>query len=262
MPAAASEVDDARHEGVHFEFLVSPQRVLRDGDEIRQIEIQEMHLGEPDEHGRRRPDPIPDKKRRLPVDTVIVAVSQAPGWTGLETEQAGHQWLMTEDDGKLAENLWAGGDDRGPAIASMAVAQGRLAAEAAHAELSGERHDIAGPESKALQSGQVKHDLYRDAERVCRFRRPEREWLENAELEIDQTIGAEDARKEAVRCMSCGLCFDCEACFMYCNGAGFTRLEESAPGRYFALALDACEGCGKCIEVCPCGYLEVREQET
>jgi len=26
------------------------------------------------------------------------------------------------------------------------------------------------------------------------------------------------------------------------------------------LALEACEGCGKCIEICPCGYLEARDE--
>jgi ferredoxin len=35
------------------------------------------------------------------------------------------------------------------------------------------------------------------------------------------------------------------------------RLAEVGPGRYFSLALDACEECGKCIAVCPCGYLEL-----
>lgn len=262
MPAATSEVEDARQEGIRFELLVSPTQVLRTGNEIRQIEIQEMRLGEPDEQGRRRPEPIPGQKRRLPADTVIVAVSQAPGWTGLELEQDDHQWLMTEEDGKLADGLWAGGDDRGPAIASKAVAQGRLAAEAAHAELSGECHDIDRQDRSLLQSEQVKPDFYREQDRVCRVRRPREEWLDDADQEIVQTIGREDAHREAARCMSCGLCFDCEACFMYCNGAGFTRLEESRPGHYFALSLDACEGCGKCIEVCPCGYLEIREQEN
>jgi len=261
MPAASDEVKDARHEGVRFEFLVSPTRIIRDGDEVREIEVQEMRLGEPDTNGRRRADPIPGRKRRFGVDTVIVAVSQAPDWTGLDLEHTGHQWLMTEEDGKLAENLWAGGDDRGPAIAGKAVAQGRLAAEAAHAELCGERHDIERQDDRALQSGQVKHDFYRAQERVCRVRRPPEEWLDTEEPEIDQTLGHEQAQEEAARCMSCGLCFDCGACFMYCNGGGFTRLEESHPGHYFALSLDACEGCGKCIEVCPCGYLEIREPE-
>lgn len=53
-------------------------------------------------------------------------------------------------------------------------------------------------------------------------------------------------------------CFFCEQCFMYCNGAAFTRVEKTNPGNYFVMALDACEGCGKCIELCPCGYLDTR----
>jgi len=46
---------------------------------------------------------------------------------------------------------------------------------------------------------------------------------------------------------------------MYCNAIGFSPVKDAAPGRYYTLALDACEGCGKCIELCPCGYLEGRE---
>ena len=258
MPAAVHEVDDARREGVNFEYLVSPTQILRKMGEVWCIEIQEMRLGEPDEQGRRRPGPIPDQKRLLRADTVIVAVSQAPDWVGLGLEQEDRQWLLTEEDGRLAENIWAGGDDRGPAIASQAVAQGRLAAEAAHAELRGEPHDIEKREHHALQKGDVKADFYRDQERECGGRRPQEEWLDHAELEIDQTLAHEQAQKEAARCMSCGLCFDCEACFMYCNRGGFTRHEESRTGHYFTLSLDACEGCGKCIEVCPCGYLGAR----
>ena len=56
-----------------------------------------------------------------------------------------------------------------------------------------------------------------------------------------------------------GLCMDCQLCFMYCNAGGFTRIEKAGPGHYYALAFDACEGCGKCIELCPCGYLEPRD---
>lgn len=261
MPAAAHEVEDARREGVDFDFLVSPTQILREADTVRHIEVQEMRLGEPDEQGRRRPDPLPDRKRLLRADTVIVAVSQAPDWNGLGLEQDNHQWLMTEEDGRLAENIWAGGDDRGPAIASQAVAQGRLAAEAAHAELRGEPHDVDTREFGELRQGDVKADYYRNHERECAVRRPQEEWLDHAELEIDQTLAHEQAHKEAARCMSCGLCFDCEACFMYCNRGGFTRHEESRPGHYFTLLLDACEGCGKCIEVCPSGYLDFREHE-
>ena len=88
------------------------------------------------------------------------------------------------------------------------------------------------------------------------------EHLREIDGEIDQTLTYEQARQEAARCMSCGLCFDCQQCFMYCNQSGFTRIEKTRPGRYFAMALEACEGCGKCIEICPCGYLEPRDEDA
>ena len=261
MPAAAHEVEDARREGVRFRFLVSPTRIVREGVDIRHIELQTMRLGDADEQGRRRPVPIPDELQNLSVDTVIVAVSQAPDWHGIDVTDSGHRWLCTQEDGKLDDNIWAGGDDRGPGIAIQAIAQGRLAAEAAHAELRGEPHPRERPDRKAVGAGAVKTDYYRDEQRTYRLRRPQAEWLKHPELEIDRTMSHEQARKEAARCMSCGLCFDCQQCLMYCNANGFARNPEPAPGNYFTLELDACEGCSKCIEVCPCGYLDVREGE-
>jgi formate dehydrogenase major subunit len=259
MPAAAHEVEDARTEGVEFRFLVSPARVVRDGSKIQQLQIQEMRLAEADEQGRRRPVAIPGRTQEMPADTVIVAVAQAPDWESMGVLPGTQKWLHTREDGKLDKNIWAGGDDRGPSIASKAIAQGRLAAESAHAELRGQEKPRASNVGKAVRSGAVKTDFYCEQQRAEIRRRSQKERLSDPESEIDQTISYAEARQEAARCMSCGLCFDCQQCFMYCNGAGFTRIEETRPGNYFALALDACEGCGKCIEVCPCGYLEARE---
>lgn len=259
MPAAADEIQDARTEGIEFRFLVSPTRVIREGGAIKGIELQAMRLGDTDEQGRRRPVPIPGNIDELSADTVIVAVSQAPDWHGMETLRDAHKWLRTEEDGKLEDNIWAGGDDRGPGIASQAIAQGRLAAEAAHAELRGEPRPGDARTRSAVRPDAVKADYYVDRQRTSAPRRPQEEWLAEPELEIDQTISDEQACREAARCMSCGMCFDCQQCFMYCNAGGFTRIEATRPGHYFALALDACEGCGKCIEICPCGYLESRD---
>ena len=259
MPAASHEVEDARREGVGIRFLAAPTRIVREGTEITRVEVQEMRLGEADEQGRRRPVPIDGRLQELQADTVIVAVSQAPDWDGMNPMLRADKWLHTAEDGKLDKDIWAGGDDRGPSIAGKAIAQGRFAAESAHAELRGRSPADMKVVREAVRDGAVKIDFYPEQQRAENSRRSQEEWLSIPEKEIEQTISYEQASEEAARCMSCGLCFDCQQCFMYCNNAGFTRIEETRPGNYFALALEACEGCGKCIEVCPCGYLETRD---
>ncbi len=259
MPAAVHEVDDAKTEGVEFRFLLAPTRIESENDLVEYVEVQQMRLGEPDEQGRRRPLPVPGAVEEIAADRVIVAVAQEPDWHGMEDVAAVVGESAAGTAGKLGDRLWTGGDNCGAGIAGAAIAQGRLAAEAAHAEICGRPvQEWVRPES--VIPGSVRSDYYNARAPLHRPRRHEDEWLADPEAEINRTIGYEQAFEEAKRCMSCGLCFDCQQCFMYCNGAGFTRLEETGPGRYFALALDACEGCGKCIEICPCGYLEAREE--
>ena len=258
MPAVARQVADARREGVEFRFLASPLSILRKGGAIRSIVIQSMRLGEADEQGRPRPVPISGKTEVLAVDMLIVAVSQSADWHGMESLRGDQAWLKTRHDGRLDDDLWAGGDDRGPGIASKAIAQGRLAAEAACAELRGETLPSSAVTKPALPPDAVKIDYYAAGRAPVYPRRPETGWLSEPQQEIERTLSCEQACAEANRCMSCGLCFDCEQCFMYCNAGSFARVETTRPGHYYALALDACEGCGKCIELCPCGYLEAR----
>ena len=259
MPAEKHEIRDAEAEGVRFEFLCTPGRVLRNDTGVAGVEVQRMRLGERGEDGRPNPVPVPGDTFTLEVDTILAAVSQEPGWRGLGEAGEGNGWLRTEDDGRLANDLWAGGDDRGAGIASRAVAQGRLAAEAAHAQLRGEPSPKQASARPTLDPAALKMDYYDERPGAASSLDDTRSWLARPERAIDRALTGEQAYREAARCMSCGLCFGCQQCFMYCNAGGFTRIEEPAPGRYYALALDACEGCGKCIEICPCGYLESRE---
>jgi formate dehydrogenase major subunit len=259
MPAIAAEVEDARAEGVEFQFLVAPTRIVREDGTVRFIEVQAMRLGEPDEAGRRRPVPLPGSRQRLAADLVIVAVSQAPDLCGMEDLAGLQDWLDTGEDGKLDGDVWAGGDSRAIGIASKAIFQGRLAAESAHAELRGLPRPIEQLSRRALPEGAVKTDFYASQDRAAISRELPQDCLANPDAEIARTLSYEQARDEAARCMSCGLCFGCQMCFMYCNRDGFSQIDQTSPGHYFAMSLDACEGCGKCIEICPCGYLEPRE---
>ena len=77
MPAYEHEVELARHEGVEIRFLTSPVAIVGD-DRVEGVRCAEMRLGDPDESGRRRPEPVPDSEFVIAVDTVVKAIGQRP----------------------------------------------------------------------------------------------------------------------------------------------------------------------------------------
>lgn len=253
IPAIASEVDHALAEGVRILFLTAPVAVLRDTGLVRGIRVQRMQLGEPDGSGRRSPIPIPGSTYDLPCRAVISAVSQQTDWEGLDDLRDGMNRATSPLARPLADDVCVGGDLLGPGIAGAAIAQGRLAAEAAHARLRG----LAIPEVKPIGSDviDIKPDHYDAIARAQIPATPVALRLAHPDTEVHETMGADVFFAEASRCYSCGSCFGCEQCFMFCNPGGYTRRRRPQPGAYFELDLTACEGCRKCVELCPCGFL-------
>ena len=72
---------------------------------------------------------------------------------------------------------------------------------------------------------------------------------------LDET----QAKEEAERCMSCGMCFECDNCVIFCPQDAVYRVSrEDAPvGRYVDTHYDRCVGCHICADVCPTGYIEM-----
>jgi len=64
---------------------------------------------------------------------------------------------------------------------------------------------------------------------------------------------------EAKRCMSCGLCFECDNCVVYCPQTAVYRVKktEATTARYVATDYDKCIGCHICHDVCPTGYIQM-----
>ena len=69
----------------------------------------------------------------------------------------------------------------------------------------------------------------------------------------------EQAVEEAERCMSCGMCFECDNCVVYCPQDAVFRVkkDKKTTGRYVDTDYDKCIGCHICADVCPTGYIDM-----
>jgi len=74
-----------------------------------------------------------------------------------------------------------------------------------------------------------------------------------------QNFTEEKAVEEAARCMSCGMCFECDNCIVYCPQDAVFRVDKDASttGRYVDTNYDKCIGCHICADVCPTGYIDM-----
>ncbi len=82
--------------------------------------------------------------------------------------------------------------------------------------------------------------------------------LGNFEERIKPLAEAE-AVAEAKRCMSCGMCFECDNCVVYCPQDAVKRVpkKEATLGRYVYTDYSRCIGCHVCHDVCPTGYIQM-----
>ena len=147
LPARAEEVENAGEEGVIFDFLTLPVRLI--GDErgwLTAMECRRMELGEPDESGRRRPVEIPGSEYLMTVDASVCAIGNSPNplipmtTPGLAVGRRG-TIEIDEDTGYTSHpSVWAGGDVvTGAATVISAMGAGRRAARAIHEALTGQR---------------------------------------------------------------------------------------------------------------------------
>jgi glutamate synthase (NADPH) small chain len=143
LPARAEEVHHAEQEGVTFQFLSAPLRVL--GDEhgwVTGLECRRMELGEPDESGRRRPVPVSGSEYVLDCDVVVVAIGTRanPLLTSTAPDLKLNRWgyIEIDENGQSSmPGVFAGGDIvRGAATVILAMGDGKKVAGAIHDYLS------------------------------------------------------------------------------------------------------------------------------
>jgi glutamate synthase (NADPH/NADH) small chain len=140
MPARVEEIHHAKEEGVEFLNLTNPLEYYGDSEgRVKQMKVQKMELGEPDESGRRRPKPIPGSEYLIDVDTVVVGIGTSPNplipqalpeleTTRWKTIVVNEQTMQTS-----IPEMFAGGDIvRGGATVILAMGDGKVAADNMH----------------------------------------------------------------------------------------------------------------------------------
>ncbi len=138
MPGSKREVANAREEGVEFLFNRQPIAVVGES-KVEGIKVVTTALGEPDENGRRRPEPIPGSEEILPADVVLIAFGFRPnpadwfGENGVDTNDWGGVVAPEQQTYKFQTSnpkVFAGGDMvRGSDLVVTAIWEGRQAAE-------------------------------------------------------------------------------------------------------------------------------------
>ena len=278
MPAQYEERHGLEEEGIPVRELLAPKAVLSTGGRLSALRCGRMQLGEPDASGRRRPVEIPGAEEEVPLDTLVVAISQRGDFSFFDgatpaLNKAGYLEVHPATLATSLPGVYAGGDaiQDGPATIVKAVGDGKRIAKAIRALEEG-----ATPARASSKEADLAALLRKRAHRQFRVAIPERAPAERRNFEeIVQTLSPEAARQEAARCIDCNLL--CSLCVGVCPNLAFLTYAQKplelelpvltaknggvvagrgAPFRVdqrfqVCVLTDFCNECGNCVTFCP-----------
>ena len=236
MPASNTEINEAREEGIRIEFLTAPVKInVDESGKASSMTCTRMQLGDADDSGRRRPEPVNNSEFEVKADTFIKAIGQGLESKGLENF-VNSGWLLSGKYGSTSETgVFAGGDAAtGPATVSEAIGAGQLSAVAIDAYVN----NISIAESDYLEiyfsSGHLESSCMnkRETPEVL----PVDKRFESIDREIYGSMTEQQVLSESKRCLECG------------------KYKSVFSGSdYFG---DVCIGCHNCEAICPHGALK------
>lgn len=253
MPAHPDEIAQAEVEGVEFLFEVAPVAFVDGDGRLAGITLQRMRLGAPDSSGRPRPEPVPGSEFRVEAAHAFTAI-------GEDVELEPFAASIETGSGRIYADVWgrttlpaifAGGDAAtGAGMVVNAIGSGRLAAEAIDAWLAG-RDPVELGHAERVGAADVNFFYFRP---VARARQPH---LSRADAvqgmdEVVQGLDWRGAVREALRCLTCGSCTECDNCLTFCPDVAVHH--DHRTGTYSADLLH-CKGCGICVTECPRGAI-------
>ena len=258
MPAIHEEIEQALEEGIILDELVSPVSLSGSGEDTV-LTCQGMVLGPPDDSGRPRPiaDTSPAARFDLPCDLVILALGQS------------HDISILPEGSEIREGrallglsgapFFLGGDfATNEGTVSAAIGCGIRGARHIHKTLSGE--DLFPPAPAPTATTEViKFQRFEHLpDEPVRTLNPDtrRSCFDEVHLGFAAGPNGDRAVSEAQRCLSCGVCNQCDRCMEYCPEG---ILKRSADGSAYEFDLEYCKGCGVCMTACPRGAIYMTE---
>ncbi len=269
MPANPIEVEAAEHEGVQFELLTNPVEIRRNDDALT-VTCVRMELGEPDDSGRRRPQPIADSEVDMELDTLVSAIGQRIDSSGAEFRGlAKGKWnnIVVDEETFQTDVPWvfAGGDCvSGADLVVTAVAAGRKAAGSIDRFLHGQPVVGSGKPFSVVRGplDEIDQSMFDRFEHIDREAMPEAETDTRRRdfQEVELGLSEEMARREATRCLSCG-CQDVFSCRLRMLAVEYDVDPEAFRGSkrkypiddshpYIVRDPNKCILCGCCQRVC------------
>lgn len=257
MPTLDREIEHSLLENITMRYLVAPLGIRIENDRAVAVQCVKMEPGEADVRGRRAVAPIVGSEFELPCTALITAFGQQPETAGLGITTNAHVWLRPKANWLLEEGLYTGGDVLGLALVTTAIGHGRMAAEQIDADFLNRR--LGDSTNRKV----VSHEALR-LEYYPELRRNENSSVPLADrctkgldLEADLGITEEQFMAEAQRCMSCGLCFECRQCLIFCPQRAIEEFPQNPTGEVMYTHYTRCVGCHICSQACPCGYIQM-----
>ncbi len=241
MPALPQEAIHAEAEGVDILFRTGVRRLVRNGQHLSGVEIARVDQVH-NHQGQFSPLLFEGTETFLPAGLVIFAIGQEVNKSGLENLMKGEEL-----------GVIIGGDAAGkPRFAATAIGSGYQSAMSVIAYLTGippvyENHQKTDVTYKDLHT-QYYPLLPRQDELIVEDRL-------NDFSEIIKGLSQDETLCEASRCLSCGVCFDCDNCWHFCPDAAVIK---KANG--YEIDYSYCKGCGICAMECPSGHIDMQRE--
>ena len=255
MPAIASEVQEAKREGVEFLLLATPKPVVTNGEAIVALECLRTRLGEPDASGRRTPVASSGTEFRLPVAGIINATGESVDLDFIPQEVRKSDWFFLAGDASTSDGTVTAAMGDGRRIADLVdgylrtgIREREKPALQALWQRTVNLEQVAGPE--LLNSAY----FISQPQKAIHSKPPT--FLPTTFDEIVPAIDLDTAIAEARRCLSCGTCNTCLNCYYWCPDIAIHKDPDHG-----GLQIDPihCKGCGICVEECPRGALSLGE---